>query len=275
MVKTVQKHLHKSQSDQKTMKQPFSSEPDKRISNSVEHIKVKDRLSVNIQPERITRALLTAAFFLAMLSLSAQLFKYLGNSENGRGLIPMMDVDRESSVPSIFSVQLLFIAALLFMLISMLKHLSQDKFRWHWTGLAAGFTFMTFDEGASIHELLTMPIRNIAGEGLPSFLTFAWVIPIGILVIFLAFVYIKFILALPKETRRMIIISAMLYLGGALGVEMIGGSYAHSQTIHNLPYNIMVTIEEMLEMAGTIFLILTLANYLKYYYGSVEIKIQP
>jgi len=187
----------------------------------------------------------------------------------------MYDVDRESSVPTIFSVQLLFIASLLFMVISTLKHLSLDKFRWHWTGLAAGFTFMTFDEGSSIHELLTMPIKNHVGEGLPAFLTFAWVIPIGILVISLAFVYVKFILALPKESRRMIIFSAILYLGGALGMEMMGGSYAHSHTIHNLPYNIIVTIEEMLEMGGTILLILTLANYLKDCYGSVEIQIQP
>lgn len=219
--------------------------------------------------------MLAVAFFLTMLSLSGQLFKYLGNSENGMGLIPMMDVDRESSVPTVFSFQLLSIAAFLFMVISALKHFNKDKFRWHWTGLAAGFTFMTFDEGASIHELLTMPVRENVGEGLPSLLHYAWIIPFGIMVVMLAFLYIRFILALPKVPRRMIIISAMLYLGGALGVEMIGGSYAHSHTIHNLTYNIMVTVEEMLEMAGTIFLILTLANYLKDYSGSVEIKLKP
>ena len=246
----------------------------KTISSSSARIDGKKPLTINAHPEKIKRALLIAAFLLTMISLTAQISKYVGNSENGLGLIPMMDVDRESSVPTIFSVQLLFIAALLLIIVSVLKHKKKDKYRWHWSGLAVGFLFMAFDEGASIHELLTMPIKNKMGEGLPGFLAFAWIIPAGIIVVMLAFIYFKFILALPADTRRMVIISGVLYLGGSVGMEMIGGSYAHAHSIHTLTYNLLVTFEEMLEMSGTAFLIFTIANYIKKDHGQVSIELE-
>ena len=256
------------------MAHPEFQNQEELISGASDQSGDTSQLVVHIHSKKINRVLLIISFALALISLFAQFSKYLGNSKNGLGLIPMMDLDYESSIPTIVSVQLLFIAAFLFILVGVLKNKKKDKYRWHWMGLAMGFLFMTFDEGASIHELLTMPVRNNIGEGLPSFLTFAWIIPIGIIVIVLSIFYFRFILALPKKTRRMVIISGIVYLGGSVGMEMIGGSYAQAHTIHTLTYNIIVTIEETLEMIGIILLINTLAEYVNKMNGTVSFKLQ-
>jgi len=184
-----------------------------------------------------------------------------------------MDVDRESSVPSIYSVQLLFFSSLLLAIISILKHKEKDRYRWHWTILSAGFLVMTFDEGASIHELIVTPFHNLLGDVLPKFLVFNWIV-IGVLVvcIVVAF-YIKFFLALPKRTKILLFLSAFIYLGGALGMEMVGSVYASQFGIKNLPYNTLTTIEETLEMLGLVLTIYTFLDYLKKNYGSIDLRL--
>jgi len=244
------------------------------ISSESNHARNNSQLTVYLRPKKIINVLLIISFLLALTHLFAKFSKYFGLIENGLGLIPMMDMDRESNVPTIFSVQILFIAALLLILISILDHKRKNKFSWHWTGLAIGFLFMTYDEGVSVHELLTYPVRKYFNEGLPSFLSFAWIIPIGIIVIVLAIFYFRFVLDLPKKIRRMVIISGIVYLCGSVGMEMVGGMFVQAYTYHNFTYHIIVAIEETLEMAGIILLIYSLAVYINRMNGDVFFKTQ-
>ena len=131
---------------------------------------------------------------------------------------------------------------------------------------------MAFDEGSSIHELLIMPIRGLIGENLPGFLLFTWIIPGIVIILVVAFFYLRFILSLPKQTKVMILISGFIYLGGLIGMEMLGGNYANLKGIHNLPYNIFVTIEESLEMTGLVLFIYALLDYLEKNYSQFYLK---
>ena len=198
---------------------------------------------------------------LVIISLTAQLIKYIGGVEDAYRLIPTMDVDRELSVPSKYSVMLLFSLALLTGVISILKYRAKDVFRWQWLILALGFLFMTFDEGSSIHELVVMPVRQLIGEDVPGFLLFSWVIPAGVIVVFLFFFFLRFLLSLPKRTTILLIVSACIYLIGSVVMEMIGANYASQEGVKNLPYNIGVTFEEMLEMSGLITAFYALLDY--------------
>lgn len=236
----------------------------KRNSSRLFKIMEKENAApIKLNPKKLVFLLLILSLSLGLVSLAAQFFRYLENDDDGLGLLPVMDVDHESSVPTIFSVQMLFLVVVVLSVISVFKHLSKDKFRWHWTLLTMGFLFMAFDEGSQIHELLTIPIRDLLGSGATGFFSFAWVIPGIILVLLVAFVFLKFIITLPRQTMIMCLVSGFIYLSGSIGLEMIGGNYAHAHSIHNLPYNMIVTIEEVLEMTGTALFIYTLLEYMK------------
>ena len=69
-------------------------------------------------------------------------------------------------------------------------------------------------------------------------------------------------LHLPAKTRFTFLAAAIIYLGGAIGFELIGGRYAELHGSHNLSYNMISTVEESLEMAGVIIFIRALLQYI-------------
>ena len=55
--------------------------------------------------------------------------------------------------------------------------------------------------------------------------------------------------------------AVILFIGGAIGVELIGGRYAELNGPKNLMYSMIVAIEESLEMGGLIVFIWALLRY--------------
>ena len=203
------------------------------------------------------------ALILVLISLTGQILRYLTEYDNAFGLISLVDVNLELSIPTMFSVILLFITSALLAVITVLKKKRNEQFVWSWAILTIGFLYMSLDEMSSIHELAINPIRKIFGDDLPGYIFFAWVVPAIVVVSILAISYVKFFFKLPKKTKIAVLISAVLYLGGALGLEMIGGYYASIYGIKNLGFNLISTVEETFEMAGIIVFINALMKYIQ------------
>jgi len=97
--------------------------------------------------------------------------------------------------------------------------------------------------------------------------SFQWVtLGIPLLIIFVVS-YVCFFLHLPRKYKWLFALSAGLYVGGALGFEMIGAGIEDEHGKENLIYAAIATIEETLELAGVTLLIYTLLEYIadKYY----------
>ena len=115
---------------------------------------------------------------------------------------------------------------------------------------------MAADELISLHERLTTPVLKLIGNGDLDFFYWGWVVPGIALVIVLALFFLKFWLNLPAKPRLTFFIAGVaIYIGGAIGFEMIGGHYAESHGMKSLIYSMITTIEESLEMAGVIVFI--------------------
>jgi len=99
---------------------------------------------------------------------------------------------------------------------------------------------------------------------------FSWVI-IGIpLVLLFIFLYRKFVIDIPIKNRFQFILSGILFLSGALGMELIDGWYLASiDGTANFTYMMMTTLEETLEMLGSAFFIYSLLIYIK----SISIRV--
>jgi len=68
--------------------------------------------------------------------------------------------------------------------------------------------------------------------------------------------------------------AAATYLGGALGVEMLGGRYASLYGTKTLAYSLLVAVEEGLEMAGSVLFIDALLDYLRRDVAGVALRVR-
>ncbi len=167
------------------------------------------------------------------------------------------------SIPTIFTVLLYFIAFVLFTLITAHKFSDGDRFRWQWAGLAGFFLYLAFDKGTALHTYVFKQIRTWAGGWLPIFPHQRWVFSLVLVLILLGVFYIKFIRALPKQTRLLTFISLAIYYAGFLVLERFGDDFAAAYGANTLAYSVLVTLGKTLQMSGLAFAIYTLLDYMQ------------
>jgi drug/metabolite transporter (DMT)-like permease len=225
---------------------------------------------ISLNPSSIARFLGITA--LGLVITNAATTTYLTwNDRTYRSLL-ILDIDRENNIPAFFSSFLLLFIALLLAFITMLeKNITPDSVL-YWKILSWGFLFMAIDETASVHERLILPTRKLLGEGSLGIFYFSWVIPALLLIVVFALFFWQFWLHLPHKIRSISLIAAILYLGGCIGFEMIGGYFAELHGSENLIYCLIVSIEESLEMMGAIVFSWGLMRHIADNYGKVEFQ---
>jgi hypothetical protein len=229
---------------------------------------------ISLKPSYIIRVLGIMAFLLVLASTVLQVITRLTGHPYVFGLVRLFNLDAEQNIPSFFSTFLLLFADLFLWIITISKRKQRAPYASHWTLLAVGFFLMAADEASSVHELFARPIRTLLGNGNHGILYFAWIIP-GILLVFvLALILLKFWLHLPSKTRYSFLIAAFIYIGGAIGFEMIGGSVFESSRGSTL-YSVISTVEESLEMAGVIVFIWALLAYITENFKEIQFIIEP
>lgn len=210
---------------------------------------------------------------LTVGSLTNVIARLYFDVQNAFGLVRLLDVDEEQSFPTYYSVILLFTAALLLAAISAVTRRVNGLNFGYWVGLAAIFLFLSIDEAVSIHELLTKPMRKLlrgSGNMLPFF---AWIVPYAVVVLGVGIIYVRFLIKLPRRTAAFMVLSGALYLGGALGVEMLSGWYFKSHGEHfDLGYYLLSALEEAFETMGTVLFVWTLLDYIETTFGSLRLE---
>jgi hypothetical protein len=225
---------------------------------------------IALNPKKIFWLLTGIALLLALVSLLCQYLIHIRHIDLSK-VIALLDVDAELSLPSIYSVFLLFIDTLLLALITMMKRKEKSAFLAGWIVLTLGFLFLTFDEGATIHEKLMTPVRNSLGDDLPSYFYFTWVIPALAAIVLLAVLFFSFLKNLPSRARVGFLVSASIYLGGAIGMELVGGTYVSQNGMENFNFNLLATLEESLEMLGASMFVRTLLTYISDSFKSLRL----
>ncbi|MCA9972289.1 MAG: glycosyltransferase [Anaerolineales bacterium] len=209
-----------------------------------------------------THLLGVAASLLVLLSMAGQFSKFVLGQALPGGLDARFYVDVEHNVPTYFSVLLILIAAALLAAVARHHRKQGTPDASKWAILSGGFLLMALDEAFQFHERLNIPIGRLLGDGSLGVFYFPWVIPGTALVFVLGLFFFRFWLALPTATRFWFLLAATLYIGGAIGVELIGSRHAELHGYENWTYSMIATLEESLEMAGLIVFIGALARYL-------------
>ncbi|AOY60202.1 conserved uncharacterized protein [Desulfococcus multivorans] len=227
---------------------------------------------ITLNPSGIVRLLGAMAFFLVLASIVGQLSLYLTGPDHIDTLIQLFYIDAERNFPTIFSTLLLLFASLLLLAITLVERRRAGSAVSDWALLSLGFLCMAADEGWQFHERLMKPMYRLLGVENLGIFYFPWVIPGIALVLVLGLYFSKFLLHLPAKTRRNFLLAGTLYIGGAVGVELITGRYADVNGMYNLTYSMLATVEESLEMAGAIVFIRALLAYIVDNYREVRLR---
>ncbi|UII26407.1 hypothetical protein LVD15_24430 [Fulvivirga maritima] len=216
-------------------------------------------MKVTLRPDKVLRTLITCVIVLLILSIAGNIIKYTTEYPDlEEHVIRLIDFDTEQNIPSYFSSLLLLSVSILLMYIARSKR--TGNFYKQWLGLSLIFAFLAIDEAVSIHEILIGPMRYFFN--LDGIFYYAWVIPYGIIFLMIGIYYIKFLFSLPKTYTKRFIISAAIFIFGALVMEMIGSSYVSHNGGKDLIYGLLCTVEETFEMVGMSYFIYTLLAYM-------------
>jgi hypothetical protein len=220
-----------------------------------------------LQPLAVAKFLAgIAAVLLVLHSIGMYLLRVrLVKSQTVQTIALFFDVGEEASVPTIFSVFLLLFAALLLLLTGYGKGqnpLTRSE-RKYWWFLGFVILFLSVDEGISIHEWVAYMIKIVTTYNFSGYLYYPWVIPYFLLAAGVFLFVRNFLFRLPARTRTLFIASGALFVGAAVGLEMVEALYdTYSGTTKDLVYGILFTIEEALEMSAIILFIYALLTYL-------------
>lgn len=215
---------------------------------------------------KITRVLLAVVVALILLSIVGQVSKYFFGHPKLKEFVPTFYVDYESNVPTWYSSIALLLCSAILAGITVVKWRAQDAFRHAWAFLSILFLALSIDEVAGIHE---MPIESLRKTlGVSGLLYYTWVIPGAVFVGSVGLILAKFLFNLPKRTRNLMLLAGVVFVGGAICVEMVSGLHASQFGEENFGYSMIITVEELCEMLGVVIFIHALVDYVNRNFGT-------
>ena len=198
----------------------------------------------------------TALFALVNGLLGLQ--QYLTGEVNRGILYNLFDLNIEATIPTWFTTIVLFCSSLTLAAVARTKQRERDAFRYYWWALSLIFLYLSVDEAAQIHEHWDDNLEVI--DNLPGFFYYGWVVPGMILVGISALVFARFFFHLGRATQTYLLIGAVTYVGGAIGMEMIGGYVLDTQG-PGVVTGLIVIAEESLEQVGAILFLVAFLDY--------------
>lgn len=194
---------------------------------------------------------------LALTALSAIAFEISdrGEATDLRGnLFNFLSVDQEAMLPSWYGSSLWLAAAIL----ALVMTFSAIRRRTSWALFCLLCLYFSLDESAVVHEKLNDPGSQVAAAmGIET--EFSWLLLAALPVLVIVAVLLRHVWQLPKLQRLMIIGAGVVFLGGAVGFEIIGGA-VWDPNDYTWEYYRFALAEEFLEMAGVSLLIAALLS---------------
>lgn len=175
------------------------------------------------------------------------------------GVWGLFNMDRELSIPTWYSQFLFLLPA---SLMGWLAYVSdKKKDRVYWTLLASLMIFLSMDDGAAIHERFSILYNLLGLDRVDGIFFYSWTAIAIPLVVILSIIFFRFFLSLPNRTRWLLVAACLIFLSGALGVEMFT-SYTVSVIGQDVS-PLIIGLEETLELLGVSILAYALLDHIE------------
>lgn len=208
---------------------------------------------IRLPPDRIVRWLAIGVVALAACHMAGMVSRHLlGHTQLG-GAIDFFNLDREQSLPTWYSSVLLLMASVLSAIVAIGARQSREPDSIAWTILAVLLLLASQDEIAGVHELVnTFWAKRFPGNDVVFHV--GWTFVYAPAALGLGAIYFPFLRRLGPGGRQLLI-AGVIYVFGAVGMEIVTGMYWVRGGRSGMVESVLVAVEETLEMTGVIVLI--------------------
>lgn len=212
------------------------------------------KVEFSIPRLRISSWSCKAVVVVVCLGLVADVLLTLYAGETTTRILARISLATDNSIPTFIASLLLLSCAALLALTAKAEQQKGRQKVWPWWFLSATFVFLAMDEVAMLHELSGQLLERIvpAIQQVGPVFHYAWTAIAVPLLIGLTVLLAPWLFALPNRTRILFIVSAVLFVGGAVGIEMVNSVIDAQTTGRSLAYSLMTVLEEALEFAGVL-----------------------
>jgi hypothetical protein len=204
-------------------------------------------LAVAIPMGLLWRVQVGAALALVLLYLFTQGVKLSAGYPYFFGLVPMLDLDAEANLPSFFQAEGFIACGLALLVAAQQARAGAARYAAHWLVLALAAFYLGFDEAAMLHDRMG-PVAMQAIGAKPNHID--WVLPMGILTTLFALYMMPFLAGIERRTARAFALAGAIFVGGAVGAELLGKLASERYGYESYPYVLTVALEEGMEMLG-------------------------
>lgn len=229
-------------------------------------------MKLRLTPRTAARFFALVIALLTLLSISGQACRYLIDRGQVRCWVAAVDLNREQNLPTYYQAISIFAAAVLLAVICLRQWQQRGAYRIWWTGLCGLVLLLSFDEMACLHEQMN-DLMARRGIELGGYFAYQWVIPAMAAVVVVGLIYARFVWQLPRHVRSMVILSGLMYVVGAIGIEMIGAKYMQHHGDNNLIWQLINNFEEVMEMTGIALLNVALLKYMSLHAPIITLQI--
>lgn len=236
---------------------------------------------VTVNPKTVLFALCLVSSLLILISFIGVVLldPYSGNPYVGdpsestptniAKLVLRFDVMAEGNIPSWYSGALLLVSAILLAAIAADPRTRRAKYSERWAFLAVLFVILSLDEIAYLHEGIGSFMRQ---QGFDT-IKIGWILPASIFVVVAGLWFAPFILSLPQKTKRLFIISASVFLTGALGLEIVDNFLVSDFDVQSPTILTSNHLQDLLEMFGVSIFIYALLSHIGAYLNPLRLSI--
>jgi len=219
--------------------------------------------ALTVAPRKVLAALVLMSLAIGAASVFGQYLRFFqGVDEYSKfGLIDNFDVDEEANIPTYYNTLLLLAAALLVAVVARTLRLTGDPMSTRWRVLAVIFFVLSVDEAAGIHEEVSdiVPKTDVFG----GTLYFGWVVVYAVVVVVVGWYVLPLLRGLPRRHRMRFIASAVVYVSGALFVELVEAAITLRTGDETWRYQLVSTVQEVAEMVGVALFIWALLKLIE------------
>jgi len=224
-----------------------------------------------VLPRHVVATLGIVILLLAFGSVATAMLRDLYGRPGMWGLAKMWDVGDEQNIPTWYASGALALAAGLLVLIAAAVRSERGRYFGHWLGMSIIFAYLSLDEFAALHERLNPPLRALFNFG--SRFVLVWTIPFGILALLVAAMCLGFLASLPPRIRTLFVTAGALFVGGAIGGDIVSGYVADVFDSKSFMFLAADTLEEVCEMAGILVFNYALLAYMAARWGEIRVRL--
>ena len=228
-------------------------------------------MTILITPRRVAVFFSLVIFALTIIHGVGQFSRFYSGDGYLHGLVPMFSFGLEHNVPAYYSALTVLLCALLLAIIATVERKREASGAGYWWGLAAIFLFLALDEALALHERIIAPTQLLLGVSGDRY--FVWLLPYAMVMLVIAVMYARFLLSLPPGTRRRFILAGIVFLSGAVGLEIVGGLIHEALGAGSIIFVVVESLEDLLEMVGILIFIHALMCHICTEFGELRLRI--